>query len=512
MQAANESAPRPAGSAHGHRAIAWIALSLVWMALLAIHREPVSLVVHSWESMPSQEHGYLVLVVVAFLAWMKRAAVRSAPVAPSISGFLVLLLAGGAAFVGEVVSAALLTQLSIIVMLMAALWAVMGDRVFRVLMGPLAFLFFAVPIGHSIIPTLMDWTANATVWGLRASGVPVLQQDRQFIIPSGRWSVVEACSGIRYLITSVFIGTLFAYLMYTRWYKRILFIGWMFLLPLAANWLRAYTIVMAAHLTDNRWGFGMSHMAFGWIIFGFAIFASILLGKRWADEPASQEFAPADQRASLPSVGAAAAAAVLIIVGWQQWANAIEMLPPRLAPRVDFTRSLGDLEATVSHAPSIEPRFSGAVALHQKTYLYRGGEIGVTIAYYRNQTQGAELIHIGNKLEPTQTWEWRRSGMVDLGLADSPPMRTEHYGKGATSSIAYVVYWVAGFTTTSDTASKGLQVLARLLGRGDDAAALVVTASDQDGGAAAEARAENFLRERLPRLLADLELASKSPN
>jgi EpsI family protein len=136
----------------------------------------------------------------------------------------------------------------------------------------------------------------------------------------------------------------------------------------------------------------------------------------------------------------------------------------------------------------------------------------VTIAFYRNQRQGAELIHVGNKLEPTETWEWRKSRAVDLGRSDYPPMRAEHYGKGASSSIVYVVYWVAGFTTASDATSKGLQVVARLLGRGDDAAAIVITASDQEGGAAAEARAETFLRERLPRLLDDLDLASKSSN
>ena len=36
--------------------------------------------------------------------------------------------------------------------------------------------------------------------------MPVFQEGRNFVIPSGRWSVVEACGGIRYLLTSVFIG------------------------------------------------------------------------------------------------------------------------------------------------------------------------------------------------------------------------------------------------------------------------------------------------------------------
>jgi hypothetical protein len=32
-------------------------------------------------------------------------------------------------------------------------------------------------------------------------------------------------------------------------------------MPLIANWVRAYVIVMVAHLTDNEWGMGLSHLA-----------------------------------------------------------------------------------------------------------------------------------------------------------------------------------------------------------------------------------------------------------
>ena len=79
---------------------------------------------------------------------------------------------------------------------------------------PLGFLFFAVPIGDFMLPQLMEWTADFTVLALRLSGVPVYREGLQFIIPSGAWSVVEACSGIRYMIASVTVGCLFAYLSY----------------------------------------------------------------------------------------------------------------------------------------------------------------------------------------------------------------------------------------------------------------------------------------------------------
>src|SRR4029079_3400241 len=99
-------------------------------------------------------------------------------------------------------------------MLQAAIVTVLGTRIARAACFPLAFLLFAVPFGEIFVPTLIEWTANFTVAALRLSGVPVYREANLFIIPSGAWSVVEACSGIRYLIASLMVGTLYAHLMY----------------------------------------------------------------------------------------------------------------------------------------------------------------------------------------------------------------------------------------------------------------------------------------------------------
>ena len=99
----------------------------------------------------------------------------------------------------------------------------------------------------------MERTADFTVMALRATGVPVYREGLHFIIPSGAWSVIEACSGIRYLLASVMVGTLFGYLNYQSLKKRVLFMGVAVLTPLIANWLRAYMIVMIGPSPGNSW-------------------------------------------------------------------------------------------------------------------------------------------------------------------------------------------------------------------------------------------------------------------
>ena len=62
---------------------------------------------------------------------------------------------------------------ALFVMLVSAFVGVLGWRLSRILLFPLAFLFFGVPIGEFLLPTLMHYTAEFTVWALRLSGVPV---------------------------------------------------------------------------------------------------------------------------------------------------------------------------------------------------------------------------------------------------------------------------------------------------------------------------------------------------
>jgi exosortase len=109
----------------------------------------------------------------------------------------------------------------------------------------------------------MDRTADFTVAAIRASGVPVHREGNYFLIPSGRWSIVEACSGLRYLIASFMVGCLYAYLSYRSPVRRATFIAASIVVPIVANWLRAYMIVMHGHLPSNRIAVGDDHFISG---------------------------------------------------------------------------------------------------------------------------------------------------------------------------------------------------------------------------------------------------------
>ncbi|KAB2970196.1 exosortase A [Zoogloea sp.] len=493
------------GAASGRSALVLAVVVLVWAAILLSFRPHVALVLEAWETLPSHAHGYVVLLVVAYLLWIKRAQLVQVKCRPSLKGLVVLNLLGMAALLGNMVSVAALVQFAVVFMIFAAVWAIAGDRAARLTLGPLSFLIFAVPFGHDVLPILMNWTADATVVALRESGVPVYQEGRNFVIPSGRWSVIEACGGIRYLMTSIFIGAFFAYLTYTRPLKRALFMVWALIMPLIANWIRAYMIVMVAHLTGNEWGLGMSHLALGWLIFGVAIFVSFAIGARWRDPaPVADPAAAGGQPAPLWRILSAAVVAALVPYGWHLASGLVESANDGAAPSLVMA-SLAGLEHAAASEEGVRPAFPGARVVHQATYLFNGEPVDVFIAYYRDQKQGSEMVSVLNKLEPTGDWSWSYSANVGRGGPDMPGRLLEGYVRNGRHAAMHHLYWVGGMTTTNDMGSKLMQILARLRGKGDDSAFVAITAYSKENLEAASNRTQAFEAKYLDGLLRDLD-------
>src|SRR5438046_7958381 len=133
-------------------------------------------------------------------------------------------------------------QLALVATIWATVIAILGREVAKAIMFPLGFLVLGVPMGEALIPPLMDWTADFTVKALQISGIPVFREGLFFTIPSGNWSVVEGCSGVRYLIASFTVGVLFAYLSYRRPWKRVLFAALSVIVPILADGFLAYLI------------------------------------------------------------------------------------------------------------------------------------------------------------------------------------------------------------------------------------------------------------------------------
>ena len=482
------------------------ALLLLWAAVLLLYRDTALAMVQIWSRSDTFAHAFLVPPISLWLAWRKRDALAAMRPSPQPWVLLPMAVIGVLWLLAELVAVNAATQFALVALLVLAVPAVLGLAVAKELAFPLGFMFFAVPFGEFMTPTMISWTADATIMALRWSGIPVYREGMQFVIPSGNWSVVEACSGVRYLIASFMVGTLFAYLNYRSTKRRLIFVGVSILVPIVANWMRAYMIVMLGHLSGNTIAVGVDHLIYGWIFFGVVIMIMFLIGARWA-EPDEAAATAAAVPAGLPpaawgSAGAAAwsgtvLAAVLVLL-LPQLANwGLQRADAGVAaPQLVLPDSLGDWRADSAELVRWQPRIENPAAIAHKAYSRDGRSVGVFIAYFRGQAQDSKLVSSQNVLVPSQDPEWNQvaSGRHTLRIGDSAlDLRSAELlaapprgGERRAELTVWRSYWVDGRFVAGDVAAKLRGAMARLRGRGDDGAWLVLYA---DEGSAEASRA-----------------------
>lgn len=205
-------------------AIAFAAVALLLAVVIALYLPTARSMVAIWGSSGTFSHGYLVLPAALWFVWQHRGELAAQPPAPFWPGLVAVGAAGALWLLGELSSSAAPAHFALFGLAVAAALTLFGQNWFRVLAFPLGFLIFAVPFGEAFVPVLIDWTADFTVAALQAVGVPVLREGNELTIPTGRWSVVEACSGVRYLLASAMAGVLYAWTIYRSPLRRGLFI------------------------------------------------------------------------------------------------------------------------------------------------------------------------------------------------------------------------------------------------------------------------------------------------
>ncbi|MEO5698277.1 MAG: exosortase A [Burkholderiaceae bacterium] len=493
------------------------ALVLVLAAVLVAYRDTALAMVAIWWRSDTFAHAFLVPPIVLWLIWRRRHDLAS--VQPRPCPWMLLPMAGLGLLwlLGDLASVNSVTQLAMTGLLVLAVPAVLGIGVTRVILFPLAFLFFAVPIGEFLLPQLMAWTADFTVLALRASGIPVFREGMQFVIPSGQWSVVEACSGVRYLIASFMVGTLFAYLNYRSLARRWAFIAVSIVVPIVANWVRAYLIVLLGHVSGNQLAIGADHLIYGWVFFGLVIGLMFTIGSLWSEpeeaaspRPELQSGSGAPHRPQRRVMGvwpvAALAAAVVFV--------------PHIALRtlgsVDDTGELqlsrpvalaDGWQSAATPLADWKPAYQNPSAELASSYSRNGREVGVYIGYYRGQSYDRKLVSSANQLVTSEDAVWSQTGPADSFSLRTPgqealAVRTAvlrgapHSGLPEQRLSVWQVYWVGDRLTASDRWAKVFAVMDRLRGRGDDSAVIVLYAtrnSTHDEAAVLESFAQSNL-------------------
>ena len=479
------------------------AIAILLALVLALYWQTTQSMAAIWQRSETFAHGYVVFPIFLYLIWRQRQVLEAIVPAPCYPALLGVAASGAVWLCGELVNAVSVSQFALIAMIQFTVWATLGTRIVKAVGIPLAFLFFAVPFGEFLIPTLMDWTADFAAAAIRASGVPIYREGNFFTIPTGRWSVVEGCSGIRYLFASFMVGTLYAYLSYRSAGRRAAFILASLAVPIVANWVRAYMIVMLGHLTNNRLAVGADHLVYGWIFFGIVMALLFWIGSKWRQDeeplPAAtvMRAAPTSESRSVRGVWAAGIAALVLAASWQPLDAWLGRADAGRAVQLNDVGARNGWASVPVAAAAFRPDISQARAEIRQSFAKNDVQVGLDIAFYRNQSRDAKAITSTNQLVTTTNPHWRRvtddTVAIEIGGGELFRPRAVTVAGENDRLLVWQWFWADGRVTSSEVVAKIYQLLAIARGHGDPVAWVVAYTSTARGVEEASAALQAFV-------------------
>jgi exosortase len=256
-------------------------MTLAWFgALVFVCYAPVIVsLVTNWGTDGDMGHGYFVPVIAAYIVWQKKEALFKLTPKTNWWGLAIVCYGAFQLYLGTLGAELFLSRSAIVITLIGIVLFLGGTNYFKELAFPLFLLFLMVPIPaiiyNKITFPLQIFASEAAEAALNFLGVPVFREGNILNLPSQPLNVVEACSGIRSLLTLTFLSLVYGYFFEKRtWVRVVLFLS---TIPIAiiANSGRV-TVTGILSEIKPEYADGFFHEFSGWLIFMLAL--TIMVG------------------------------------------------------------------------------------------------------------------------------------------------------------------------------------------------------------------------------------------
>jgi exosortase len=257
----------------GRGRIVWSAILLSLVVLL--YGSVLKGMILQWWYDPDYSHGFFVPLFSGFILWQQRERWLTTSIKPSNFGFVVMLGAVGLLVVGSLGAELFTSRFSLLALLAGMILFLLGWSVLRAVSFPLGFLILMIPIPviiyNQITFPLQLLASRLASSFLELAGVPVLRDGNVLVMSNYSLEVVEACSGIRSLMSLTALAIAYGYLTEPRWWVRYLLVVLMVPIAIAANAIRITGAGMLAHRFGPTAAEGFLHGFSGWVIFLVAL-------------------------------------------------------------------------------------------------------------------------------------------------------------------------------------------------------------------------------------------------
>lgn len=246
-----------------------------------LYRDVVVKLVHDWATDDNYSHGFFVLPLALYFAWQRRAEIARASARPTMLGLFVIAGALATLMAGVLGAELFLTRISLLGVVAGTVLFVFGWTHLKLLAFPLAFLLLMIPLPAIIFNKIaFPLQLVASAFGeqaLQVLRVPVLREGNVIILAHISLEVVEACSGIRSLLSLLTLGIVYGHFTDPRPGVRVLLAVATVPIAILTNAIRVAGTGFAAQQFGPGVADGFLHTFSGWLMFlaAFAILAVV---------------------------------------------------------------------------------------------------------------------------------------------------------------------------------------------------------------------------------------------
>lgn len=453
----------------------WLKAAVYAVAIIVVYRAAFSELRFQW-STEDYSYAYLVPFIIAYLFWEKRAAIARVESRRSPAGLIPFALGIVLFWIGELGGEYYTLYVSLWLVIVGLLWTHLGWNKIKAAWFALVMIFAAFPfpnfINFRVTLRLKLISSQLGVWMLHLYGMSAYREGNVIDLGFTQLQVVDACSGLRYVLPLMILSLLLAYWFRAHWWKRIvLFLS---ALPLAifVNGFRIALTGILHSAIGAEAAEGFFHGFSGWLIFLFCI--PFLVVEMWVLgklPPKAAGKAPRDEGRGTkgqetadggdggtgdnpkpktqnpkPSFFHPFFITCLVLL----------VLTSVLSSVVDF-REKTPIKKPLSGLPMEMGEWTGdreqmeqqfIDTLHFSDYAMvnftndKGQTINFYTAYYESQRKG-EGTHSPETCLPGNGWEFKEAGATTVPLGDGKSMRINRAFIEKTGAKQLTYYWFA---------------------------------------------------------------------
>ncbi len=240
--------------------------------LVAIHRKGSS-------------HSIFVPFFVGYLLWLRSNRIqRITPQCSWLTGMFFLLAGAGILMLGSQSQYFLvLSSISLLIVIGGLVLLLFGKAMLKEVLFPLVFLGAMIPLPAHIYTFISDHMRNMSTWGAviiaKFGGVPLYREEFNIYLPEMNFFVAESCSGIRYLLSFLVFGLVYAYIFKEGAKPRILIVVSSIFVALLGSVIRLAAIFLGVYYINPMIADHTPHVILSWSIFVLLLLGSIVIDR-----------------------------------------------------------------------------------------------------------------------------------------------------------------------------------------------------------------------------------------